>query len=146
MARQLIEDAWPRLRDSDFLMVQLMRIETLALRARCTLMAATQDKARAPALWAAARGFASRLVKEKSTWATAFAHLIKATAEGEGQVTDANRSVLLQAKDEFENSGMALHAAAIIARLGHEAQAAEVMQSQGIRDPRRMIDLFAPGL
>lgn len=146
VARQLIEDAWPRLRDSDFLMVQLMRIETLALRARCTLMAATQDKARAPALWAAARGFASRLVKEKSTWATAFAHLIKATAEGEGQVTDANRSVLLQAKDEFENSGMALHAAAIIARLGHEAQAAEVMQSQGIRDPRRMIDLFAPGL
>jgi hypothetical protein len=146
VAHQLIEEAWPRLRSSDFLIVQLMRIETLALRARCALMAALEDEAGAPALWSAARGFASRLLKEKSPWASAFAHLIKATADGKGHVTDANRALLMKAHDGFANAGMALHAAAINARLGHAAEAHERMQSQGIRDPERMTDLFAPGL
>ncbi len=146
LAHQLIEDAWPLVRRSDFLVVQLMRIETLALRARCALLAATQDNARAPALWSSARRLASRLLKEKSSWATAFAHLIKATADGHGLVTDANRSLLVKAQDGFERSGMVLHAAAIMARLGNTTRAEETMQRQGVRNPGRMTRLFAPGL
>ena len=146
LAHQLMEEAWPLVRGSDFLIIQLMRIETLALRARCALLAATEDKARAPDLWSASRGFASQLLKEKSTWATAFAHLIRATADGKGQVTKANRSMLEQARASFSQAGMALHAAAVTARLGHASEAEETMQSQGIRDPERFIGLLAPGL
>lgn len=146
LAQQLIEDAWPLLKDSDFLLVQLMRIETLALRARCALLAATEDTTRAPALWSAARAFASRLLKEKSSWATAFAQLIKATADGQGQVTDANRSLLVQAREEFDKCEMALHAAAVSARLGDATKAVELMRSQGVRAPERMINLLAPGI
>ena len=125
------------MKGSDFLMVQLMRIETLALRARCALAAAREIPDRADALRSAALRHAADLFKENSAWATSFAHLIRARAT-------QDRAEFHHSIEGFERAAMPLHAMAARYRAGETELARKWMEDHAVANPARMIDLLAP--
>jgi serine/threonine protein kinase len=132
-----IEKAWPQIRKSDFWILQLMRIETLALRARCLVAAAKQSRDDAYAKEALL--LSKDLLKEGAPWAMPFVHQIRAT-------TNRSRADFHNAIEGFERAGMSLFAMSLRHRAGEGELAREWMVARGVRNPDRMIDLYAPAL
>ena len=134
------------------LRVQILRILSNEMYARCALAAAETATVPKPLIRIAAR-HAKKLAHEGVTWATALSHLIFAGIVV-GEDRHAAEMLLKQAAEEFASSQMGLHAAVSRWRLGESlggdngapyiAEANKWMREQGIRNPVRMTALFAP--
>jgi hypothetical protein len=151
-----MHDAWPQLKASLLLQVQLTRLEAWHLRARAALRAAevATGSTRTDLLEAAERD-AGRIERERMPWSDPLAALLRAgVAAARGQVERAE-GLLAGAVPGCEAAGMALYAAAACHRRGEllggdegRALGREVaawMRGQGVIDPGRMVAMLAPG-
>jgi hypothetical protein len=150
-----ISQSWPWLVRSLLLRVQVQHVLIRHARARCAVAAAamTPDKLR---LLQCAGDDAHRLRQEKVPWATALAVLVEAgIASTRNEKSHAVR-VLRDALERLEAVQMQAFAAAARYCLGnllggeegnrHLRQAHAWMESQGIKNPRRMAMMLAPGV
>jgi serine/threonine protein kinase len=140
-----LEAAWAQIRSSGFWHVQMMRVESLFLRARCVLARARRPGADVAALHKTAEQAAKRLGAEKVAWAEPMALQVRGVlAAQRGRAAEAS-ALLVGARDGFARADMKLHAT-ILGRLAGELEAADAwMEAQGIRQPRHMEALYAPG-
>jgi hypothetical protein len=155
-ALRQVDEAWPRLKSSLLLMVQLTRIEAMQLRGRAALLVArTADGGVRRRLLAQVDADARAIAKEKMPWATALAHLLAAGAAAVAGDTERARGRLIEAVAGLDAAGLALYGAAARARLGGlddsdtgKAMVANAMAwltRQNVRRPERMIAMLAPG-
>ena len=153
-AWRLLDDLESILRQTCLRRVQVMRIESLYLRARSALaMAAVNRNSRR--FRSVARAAARRIARERIPWSNPIALLVRAgIAHLEGRTPLALRH-LHDAADRFERSDMRLHAAAARRRIGAlqedavgrelKRQADEWMAGQHIKNAARMTRMLAPG-
>jgi hypothetical protein len=153
--------AWERLGELELILrrsylrrIQVMRIESLYLRARGALaMAATHGRERR--FLSVARDGARRIAGEHMPWSDPIALLVKAgVAHLEGDPALAVHC-LDDAVDRFDRADMKLYAAVARRRIGtlcHDErgremsrQANEWMAAQNIRNPDAMTRTLAPG-
>jgi serine/threonine protein kinase/tetratricopeptide (TPR) repeat protein len=148
---------WPVMERSMVLRVQFVWLEALDLRARASLATATRlspgDPERERLIQTAARD-AAQLRKTKTPWSPNARLLQAGVAAARGDAASA-LVFLDEAGSGFEATGMALHAAVVRRRQGEliggdegEAllRAADAwLESQRVRNPRRMTALYAPG-
>lgn len=147
-ARARLLDAWPRMKSSHILRVQLLRQTMLGLRAKTAVAAA-----KSPADLDAAERDAHKLAREGLASSSGLATLIVA---GVRALHDPANAVPLYhtAIVELERAKMALHAAAARARLGEllggdegsalSSEARRYMQRQRIAEPDRFVAMLAP--
>jgi serine/threonine protein kinase len=160
IAWRLMTEHRSALRRMLVLRVQLFRVETSYLRARCALAMAASSNASTHArarrrFLAMARHEAGRIAGENMPWSNPIAHLVSAAVaylEGDRLLATG---LLTEAADGFDVADMHLYAAVARRRLGtllgesHGRellrQADEWMTSRTIRNPHHMTRLFAPG-
>jgi len=148
-----IEGQWAALEHSMLLRFQVLRVEAMHLRAR-TLLAKGSTENDTDELEIAER-LARKIEKEKISWAKPFAMLIHATVAQRRSQSDQAGTLLSQAIQSFENSGMNLYAAAARRRLGETlgdargrqliTQADEWMTGQRIKAPELLTRMLVPG-
>ncbi len=161
MYRGNYKDAWnflttryvPSLARSHLTRIQRLRIFFYDRRARCALAAAIGAADSRPLLRSAERD-ARRLDREGMAWSKALAYPIRAGLAAARGDTSRAASVFAEAVTQLEAVDMNLHAAASRRRLGEilggdegRAQmegADSWMRQQGIQNPARMADVFAP--
>jgi len=153
-AREHLLARWPALEESLFLRIQTIRINSLHLRARTAIAAAAAATGQEPLLAEAARDV-RRIEREEMPWGDALARLLLAgIASIRGDPGEAVAH-LASAEEMLEAADMALYASVSRSRRGVltageagralAASAADAMRAQGIRDPDRMADMWAPG-
>jgi len=153
-AWQVVQTGWPRLTRSLLLGLESIRLTGLYLRARAALAMAATEPSRESFLAAAERD-AREIDRQKAHWGPPLVDLIHAAvAIDHGDVGRAV-TTLQRAEDGFLNVDMALHAAIVKHRrgvvIGGDEGAAlttaadQWLVAQGIRNPARMCDLYAPG-
>ena len=154
-AATIVGARWPALHKSLLLQVQFIRLEALHLRARTQLAAARFgggiDHARVQSALADAR----RIERARMPWATPLATLVRAGAAALGDDGARAASLCELAARELDAAGMALYATVARWRLGHilgggdgyalVTAANEWMQTQKVREPRRLAAVLAPG-
>jgi hypothetical protein len=142
-AHARVSAGWPDLRRSNLLRMQHTRIVATHLRGRAALAAALDAAGpeRAARL-ELARRCARRLARDGRGWGNAFAALLQAgIARVAGQPGEA-AAWLARAVAETRLHGLALHRAA--AEL--ETSGAGWMSAEGVRAPRPLARMLAPGL
>jgi tetratricopeptide (TPR) repeat protein len=155
------ESAWgllveqeSNLRRSMLTRVQVLRIESLYLRARSALALATADKS-ARRFVRVARTCARRIAAERMHWSEPIGMLLQAgIAALEGRDTDALAS-LHAAADQFDRADMKLYAAVARHRIGElqrddhgralQQQAEAWMAAQEIKNHINITRMLAPG-
>jgi tetratricopeptide (TPR) repeat protein len=150
----LLVDQQSKLRQSMLTRVQMIRVESLYLRARIALAMASANRSRHRFL-SMAGTCARRIAAEQMPWSDPIALLVRAgIASLEGNQTAALRS-LHAAVDRFDRADMKLYAAVARRRIGalqpddhgrelqHQAEA--WMAAQPIRNPVCMTRMLAPG-
>ena len=161
MYRGDYKDAWnflttryaPSLARSHLTRIQRLRIFFYDRRARCALAAAMGAADSRPLLRSAERD-ARRLDREGMAWSKALAYPIRAGIAAARGDTSRAASLFAEAVTQLEAVDMNLYAAASRRRLGEilggdegRAQmerADSWMRQQGIQNPARMADVFAP--
>lgn len=159
-AWERIHDCWPSLTWSLLLRVQFLLIEARYLRARAALaLAAESSRANkqeeAARFLKQAEADAQRIEREKIEWGTALAGLLQAgVAAARGQAESAV-ALLSAAEQGFEKVGVVAHAAVARRRRGEILGGQEGkrlvdecdawMATQKVKNPERMVALFAPG-
>jgi len=139
--------------------VQLFRIESRHLRARCAIAAAgarQPGSAERENLLNLAHRDARRIKRERTAWGEPLALLITAAVASIREDRDEAASRLSSAEAGFERNDMALYRAAtrrargllVGDEEGQElvASADEYMTGQQIRNPERMTAMLSPGL
>ncbi|WP_422931466.1 serine/threonine-protein kinase PknK [Singulisphaera sp. PoT] len=150
-AWERLSNYWPDLARSLLLRVQFIRVAMVGIRARCALAAHRND----PKLVRSAEKDAARLERERLPWADAQALMIRATlAEISGRRSEA-KAKLEQAASRFRDCDMFLCASVAERRLGEiqggpegaalVRKSDEWLTGQGVVNPSRVADLFAPG-
>ncbi|MBI4851481.1 MAG: protein kinase [Acidobacteria bacterium] len=154
-----IEETWPKLNNSFFLLTQIIAIESLHLRARaCLGLASKLDKdheGNINRLLSIAERDAKRIEREKMYWGNALANLVKAgIAIVKDQVKTAAK-YLIEAEVDFENTKMELYLMATRYRRGQlisGEQGRQIMQisvdwllNQKIKEPEKIFNMLAPG-
>jgi len=148
-----IEGQWAALEHSMLLRFQVLRVEAMHLRARALLAKSSTsndlDELRI------AEQLARKIEKEKISWVKPFAMLIHATVAQRRNQSEQAATLLSQAIQGFENSGMNLYAAATRRRLGETladdkgreliTQADAWMTAQRIKAPESITRLLVPG-
>ena len=153
-AWSLLSDLELVLRRSFLTRVQVMRIESLYLRARSALAMAARHGPHRRFLSVADAG-ARRIARERMPWSDPIALLIRAAiAHLEGRTSLALRC-LDDAVDRFDRADMKLYAAVARRRIGAlqddargrelKRQADEWMAAQNIKNPAAMTRTLAPG-
>lgn len=147
-ARTRLLEAWPRMKSSHILRVQLLRQTMLGLRAKTAIAAA-----KSPADLDAAESDALKLAREGLASSSGLATLLVA---GVRALHDPPKAVELYraAIVELERAGMALYVAAARARLGEllggdegmtlRSRADRYMLGQRIAEPDRFVAMLAP--
>jgi hypothetical protein len=154
MAR--LQAAWPGMRRSLLLHVQSIRVSMLDVRGRVAVAAAVADAARREDLLHVAERDAATLLRERQPWATALGEVVRAgVAHARGQER-ASEDHMRAAIESFDSIGMAMHAAAVRARLGARIGGDEGtalreradgwLASQHVQNPHALIAMLAPGL
>jgi serine/threonine protein kinase len=152
--RQIV-DQWPAMKDSMLLHVECVRIFMLHLRGRCALAALAS--ARDPdALLKVVAKDARAIEKEKPSWCRPLAVLLRASLAARGGDKVQAIHLLGAAAADLDAADMKLFAAAARRRqgelLGGEEGhglvklADDFMIGQKIQNPRRMAELFVPGV
>ena len=149
-----VDNRWKDLRRSFLLRVQPVRIESIFLRARAALAAAVDAPGTRAWLVARAERDASRLAREKATWATALSELVLSGVSAASGRREEVVQRLSRAEALFEESDMRLHLAVARRRRGEHidgaagrrliAEADVWMQREGIRDCARFAAMLAP--
>jgi eukaryotic-like serine/threonine-protein kinase len=155
-AHRRMEGHWGSLTRSLVLQVQLIRVEAYQLRVTCALSAACSDSELAPVLLRKAERWIKRLEKEKRPWIAPIAAMLRGCVcmlRGEGSLAS---EWMVRAADGFDSQGMRLYAAIARFRLSQTAdgEAAEVaarraheyMAAEGVVNPARLSNVFAPGI
>ncbi|MGZ3428704.1 MAG: hypothetical protein ACXVCV_18755, partial [Polyangia bacterium] len=154
-ACELVATNWPALHKSLLLQVQFIRLEALHLRARTLLAAARTgggvDGGRVQAALADAR----RIERARMPWAVPLGALIRAGAAALADDPARAASLCEVAAHDLDAAGMSLYATVARWRLGHligggdgyalVTAATEWMQTQKVREPRRLAAVLAPG-
>jgi len=151
-AWHLITTHWKDFERTQLLRVRFLRAEALYLRGRAALlMAATGNDV--PVFLSRTRRIARQLQRFDRPWTDAVALLLQAgVSHLDGRPSDAAQE-LTSAIRAFEATGMHLHAAVARRRLAEVrevdapllAEADAWMTNQGIRQPARIANFFAPG-
>jgi serine/threonine protein kinase/tetratricopeptide (TPR) repeat protein len=152
-AKERVEAEWPRLSQSLMLRsIQIVRVESLHVRARAALALAPLAEARKERLLRDAESDAKELTSERLAYATPLAELVRAGLSATRGDSARAASQLGAAIAAFEAADMRLYAAAARLRRGElladtEAITAATawMQSEGIADPARFTAMLAPG-
>jgi hypothetical protein len=158
---QLIHGRWTELQRSQLLRIQNIRLIMLNLRARCALAVASRRGGRTsgnpsvPPLLRMARRDARAIELERMPWSDPGAKLIRAALASLGGQTGCAIRLLEQAEGEFRAADMELHGAVARRLRGRlrggdqglelERAADEILEAQGIRNPGRVANMFAPG-
>lgn len=153
-------ERWPDLQAAHFFKIGVLRVQLWHLRSASAALLATRlqergQRARATELWRESRHAASQLAKEPIGIAAPLAGLLAAAADrAEGQHARAKSRLIASAKS-FDEQSLRLYAAATRARLseletGSEAElrrssALAVFSQESVQNPRKMLDLLAPG-
>jgi serine/threonine protein kinase len=151
---KLVATAWPFLKRSMLLRMQITRIQWLEFRARCALAAAVHSPNPAPLL-RAAECDARRLDRERRPWASAYAQFIRGgIALRRGDAAKAEE-LLTKAAASFEAVDMNLCAAVTRRRLGElmggdrgralVEEADRWMMMQQIQNPAQWAAMYSPG-
>ena len=151
---QRVNRAWPQLKKSLILQVQLIRVEATHLRARATLGAAAQRGERA-ALLKEVEGIAKALEREGAPWSAALAGLLYAGVLAcRGQKSLALER-LEKSAVQLEQLSFRLYAAAARYRQGQllggkageslQKEASQVFHLQHIVKPEAWVAMLAPG-
>jgi hypothetical protein len=149
-----LAQAWPALRSSQLLRVQLFLAEALYLRARAAIAAARRGHD-VPAMLRRADRDARRIAREKMPWCVSFDPLLRAGIAAVQGNTETAAHLLAKSVAGFEAAKMRLFAAAARRRLGETIggdegagfiqEADSFMRRQSIRSPERMTNLLVPG-
>jgi hypothetical protein len=134
--------------------IQVLRIESHYLRARCALALAASDSGSRQFLSVARTG-ARRIARERMPWSDPIALLLRAGIASLEGSTPLALKCLHDAADRFDRADMRLYAAVAGCRIGAvqndaagrelRRRAEEWMASQGIRNPACMTRMLAPG-
>jgi hypothetical protein len=144
-ADRRIEAAWHQLTRSDFWHLQLMRIETKYLRARCLIAAAAVDKQGGGARLAAAERLAAEMKREGVAWADPLASIVRAGVAAARGEKDRSRELAGRARIGFDAAEMKMHAAAAAYVLGGIADASARLRACGVTNPAATAKFLAPG-
>jgi hypothetical protein len=153
-AWRLLTEQQSMLRRSLLTHVQVLRVESLYLRARCALAMAARHPNPRRFLFIA-RAEARRIARERMPWSDPIALLLRAgIAYLEGNTPRALR-YLHDAAGQFDRADMNLYAAVAWRRIGSledntlgrglQRQAEEWMAVQYIKNPAAMTRMLAPG-
>ena len=150
-----IEGKWPDLERSSIVRVQMARIESNFLRARCALGWAASAPAERDATLAMAARCVKRIAREHASWGDALVALLNAcisAARGEREVAAL---LLADAASRLDAVDMALLAAVARRRRGELLggdegralvdDATQWMKHQGVVKPARITAMYAPG-
>lgn len=153
-ALERISSQWDALRGSRLLDLQLMRFDALTLRAdACVAVAAVDTKRRASLLRRAERD-AKKLAREARDYTDASAAMIRAGIASVRDEHELAAQACAEAIAAYERGDMALHATCARRRqaqlrgpAGREQILAcdDDMHSEGIAEPERWADIYAPG-
>jgi eukaryotic-like serine/threonine-protein kinase len=150
----LLNAQWSELERSLILNIQVLNIESLHLRARSTLAAATVmlDSNR---LLKTAERIVAQIEREQMLYGNAFAALIRAGIAATRAKQREAIELLIKAEHDFEQADMALYAIAARRRRGELLGgsvgdelvriADEWMRAQNIKNPSSMANMLAPG-
>jgi hypothetical protein len=154
-AHRRISLRWPALRASLLTMLQQLRVEALHVRARCALAAAVAARGDRDRWLRAAERDTRRIAREGAPWSPAWVELLTAGIAAARGNSETAAALAQAAARRCERAGMAAYAAAARrvagALVGGDAGRRLVddadgwMAGQGIRDPRRMTAVLAPG-
>jgi tetratricopeptide (TPR) repeat protein len=154
-AWRLAERQVTSVRQSWWLRVQIMRIETAYLQARCALGVAAEGRDVRRMLAVAARD-ADRLAREDTRWSNPLALLVRATVAHLRGQEDVAAARLSDAVEAFGAADMRLYEAVARRRLGIlvggergrtlQREAEDWLAAEAIRNPAAMSRLLAPGL
>lgn len=146
--------AWPGLRSSFLLTVQLPRVQARYMRACSALMVAAQQPRHRVSMITRARSDARKLALERTFWSDPLADLVYGCAAAVEGKHDAALGYTDRAAVRFDTAGMPLHAAAARRRRGQLLagdngraliEATEhATQQRGIRRADRWTDMLAP--
>jgi hypothetical protein len=153
-AWRLLTEQQSMLRRSLLTYVQVLRVESLYLRARCALAMAARHR-RSRRFLSIARAGARRIAKKRTPWSEPIALLLRAgIAYLEGSIPLAVRR-LHDAADRFDRADMNLYAAVAKRRIGElednatgrafQQRAEEWMAVQHIKNPAAITRMLAPG-
>jgi hypothetical protein len=151
---RLLAEQESRFRSSFLTRAQVIRIESIYLRARCALALAARDMSSRRFL-SVARAGARRIASEHMPWSDPIALLLRAgIANLEGRIPLALSS-LHEAANRFERADMHLYLAVARRRIGAlqddergrelQREADLWMAAQNIKNPARMTRMLAPG-
>jgi eukaryotic-like serine/threonine-protein kinase len=149
-----VVSAWPRVKSSLLLRVQVVRTEVWEIRGRCALAAAAAGQHAALRLRDAV-GAASRLRREGTHWGGGVASLIEAGVAALRGDQDHAELLLDHAIKDFECAEMGLYGAAARYRRGQirggtagsdeMIEANTWIKAKGVRNPARMVAMLSPG-
>ena len=153
LAYGTMQAAWPDLERSLLLRAESMRVRATNCRARAALaLAAKSQEPRRAELLAEATTAARKLGREKWTLARGYALSLQAALAQEAGRNEECRDTLAKAAQEFERHGAMLYAWSCRARHAQVTAdgqalsgALDALRGQGIREPARMLRVFAPG-
>ena len=150
-----LEHAWPSLRASQLLRVQLFLGESLYLRARTAIAAAQGDRSGNVDLLRVAERDARRIARQRAAWCAPFAPLLRAGVAALRGDTPAAATLLASSAAGFESAKMRLFAAVARRRLGETLggdqgsqlieEADVFMRRQSVRAPERLTNMLVPG-
>ena len=147
---------WSRIRASMLHRVELVRIESLYLRGRAAVAASLRaDRSTRTKLLRDADKSARKLAAQRAAWAEPIVQLLRASiAQAVGDAAVACER-FAAAEHQFDEVSMHLHAAAARRRRGELiggsdgadliSRADAWMSEHGVKEPRRMTRLLAPG-
>ncbi|HJL17786.1 MAG TPA: protein kinase [Sandaracinaceae bacterium LLY-WYZ-13_1] len=168
-ARERLDAAWPAIRRSQLLQLEMYEVTMRDLAGRvavaCATVARGEPRGRkrgallarlgAPALapstpWADAEAAIVRLDETGAPWAAGPAALLRAGLATVAGDDEAARRHLGEAAIAFDEAGMALHARVARVRLAQldgalEPKALEGLTGLGLAEPMRWLNLLAPG-
>jgi len=153
-AWRLVEAGWGDLAASMIQRIEMVLVQSHDLRGRATLAAAARENDRRfqAGLMARAETDARTLGRSGSRWSRGLAAMLSAGVAALGGDADGARARLVAAGGHFEAAAMAVHRAVARRRLAELeaddsgiAAADRELEELGIRNPRAMADVFAPG-
>jgi hypothetical protein len=148
-----ITEGLPALEKSLLTRLQIIRHETLSLRARAAL--ARAEATGDGSTLAAAEADCARIEREQVGWSLPIAQLVRAGIAHLAGDLDTARALLARVVERFDALGMGLHAAVARGTLAeltggdegrvYSQDAARFMVERGIVEPARMAAMIAPG-
>ncbi|HEX6719356.1 MAG TPA: protein kinase [Pyrinomonadaceae bacterium] len=154
LAWKEIEEQWPALTNSMLLRIQVLRVESMHLKARCALAMAVADK-NSERLLILAQNLAKKIAKEKVSWSEPLSLLTQAGIAAIRGSQSLAADLLASAAVDFDAADMNLYAAAARRCLGrviggdYGDELITVvdawMLDQKILNPAFMTRMLAPG-